>query len=69
LDTDEQFWKTSASNLPWICVRDKSGAQSSSLHMYNVQSFPTYFLIDRNGNIALRDAMVTDLNKEILKLL
>ncbi len=69
LDSDEQFWKTAASNLPWICVRDKNNAQSSYLRTYNVQSVPTYFLIDRNGDIALRDAQVSDLNKEILKLL
>lgn len=69
LDTDVQFWKTGASNLPWICVHDKNSAQSSYLRNYNVQSIPTYFLIDRNGDIAMRDAQVTDLNKEILKLL
>jgi peroxiredoxin len=69
LDTDEQFWKTGANNLPWICVHDKNSAQSSYLRTYNVQSIPTYFLIDRNGDIALRDVMVNDLNKEILKLL
>ena len=69
LDKDEQFWKTGASNLPWICVRDKNSVQSSYLRTYNVQSIPTYFLIDRNGDIALRDAQVNDLNKEILKLL
>lgn len=69
LDADEQLWKTAASNLPWICVRDKNSAQSPYLHTYNVQSVPTYFLIDRNGDIALRDTQVSDLNKEILKLL
>jgi len=69
LDPDEQFWKTAASNLPWICVRDKNSTQSEYLRTYNVQSLPTYFLIDRNGDIAKRDAMINDLNKEILKLL
>ncbi|MCX6308985.1 MAG: TlpA disulfide reductase family protein [Bacteroidia bacterium] len=69
LDTDEQFWKTGANNLPWICVRDKSSTQSQYLRTYNVQSIPTFFLIDRNGDIAFRDAQVNDLNKEILKLL
>lgn len=69
LDANEQFWKTGASNLPWICVHDKNSTQSQHLRTYNVQSIPTYFLIDRNGDIALRDAMVNDLNKEILKLL
>lgn len=69
LDPNEQFWKTAASNLPWICVRDKHLAQSEYLRTYNVQSVPTYFLIDRNGDLTLRDAQVSDLNKEILKLL
>lgn len=69
LDPNEQFWKTAASNLPWICVHDKSTVQSDYLRSYNVQAVPTYFLIDRNGDIVLRDAQVTDLNKEILKLL
>jgi peroxiredoxin len=69
LDTDEQFWKTSANNLPWICVHDKNSVRSEYLSTYNVQSLPTYFLIDRNGDIVLRDAMVNDLNKEILRLL
>lgn len=26
LDGDEHFWKTSADNLPWVCVRDANGA-------------------------------------------
>lgn len=69
LDRDEQYWKTSASNLPWICVRDKNSTQSSYLRTYNVQNLPTYFLIDRNGEITKRDAQVSDLNKEILNLL
>jgi len=69
LDRDEQFWKTSASNLPWICVQDKNSTQSSYLRIYNVQNLPTYFLIDRNGEIVKRDVQVNDLNKEILNLL
>lgn len=69
LDPNEQFWKTAASNLPWICVHDKLQAQSEYLRTYNVQSIPTYFLIDRNGDLVLRDAQVSDLNREILKLL
>jgi hypothetical protein len=69
LDRDEQLWKTGASNLPWICVHDKNSIQSNYLRTYNVQAMPTFFLIDRSGNITARDAMIKDLNKEILKLL
>ena len=25
LDADEHYWKTTADNLPWICVRDANG--------------------------------------------
>jgi AhpC/TSA family. len=69
LDTDENFWKTGASNLPWVCVHDKNSIQSSYLVTYNVQALPTFFLIDRAGNIVARDAQVSDINKEIIKLL
>lgn len=69
LDVDENFWKTSAANLPWVCVRDKNSIRSTYLTTYNVQEIPTYFLMDRKGNIVARDVMISDLNKEILKLL
>ena len=69
LDTDEHFWKTSALNLPWVCVRDRYSLQSSYLRMYNVQQLPTYFLIDKEGNLVARDETIKDLGKEILRLL
>lgn len=69
LDTDENLWKTGAANLPWICVRDRSSINSKYLKIYNVQDLPTYFLLDRNGNLVARDEMISDLNKEIMKLL
>ena len=25
LDADEHYWKTTADNLPWVCVRDANG--------------------------------------------
>ena len=30
LDTDEHFWKTSADNLPWICVRVHCSSTTNS---------------------------------------
>lgn len=69
LDTDEHFWKTSASNLPWVCVHDRNSEHSKYISTYNLQGIPTYFLINKKGEIIARDAMVSDLNKEILKLL
>ena len=69
LDPEEHFWKTSAFNLPWVCVRDRNALSSPYLSMYNVTSLPTFFLIGRDGAIAARDEMVTDLKAAIEKLL
>ncbi|MDD4922607.1 MAG: thioredoxin-like domain-containing protein, partial [Bacteroidales bacterium] len=69
LDTEENLWKTGAANLPWICVRDRSGLRSGYLPLYNIKNIPTFFLMDRSGNLVARDEMISDLNKEIMKLL
>lgn len=69
LDPDEHFWKTQTAALPWISVRDPQGLNSSNLSSYNVQSLPTFFLIDRNNVIYKRDAQIKDLDSEIQGLL
>lgn len=69
LDTDEHFWKTSALNLPWVCVRDSRSINSPYLRMYNVQQIPTFFLIDKEGHLIARDETIEDLTKEIVTLL
>ncbi len=69
LDPDEHFWKTGALNLPWICVRDKNLVNSAYLSMYNVNNLPSYFLIDRQGNLAGRDETIPNLDEAIQKLL
>ena len=68
-DTREHFWQQSASNLPWTCVRDGSGAQSQYIRLYNVQTLHTFYLINRDNEIALRDAQIENLEKEIESLL
>jgi peroxiredoxin len=68
-DPDEHFWKTSASNLPWICVRDAGGTYSDLFTTYNISQLPTFFLLNREGNIIARDAQIDDLYQEIQKLL
>ncbi len=65
-DRREHFWQQSASNLPWTCVRDASGTSAS---LYYVQALPTYFLINRGGEVIMRDTQVEDIEKEIEKLL
>ena len=68
-DADEHFWKTSAENLPWKCVRDADGAASYNLVLYRVDRIPTYFLINKANEVVLRDIQIEDLNKSIEKLL
>ena len=69
VDPDEHFWKTSTAALPWICVRDEGGVQGQSLQLYNVQSIPTFFLIDRSNTLQARDAQIKDLDAAIKNLL
>ena len=69
VDPDEHFWKTSTAALPWISVRDENGIQGKSLTLYNVQSIPTFFLIDKNNTLQARDAQIKDLDAAIKNLL
>lgn len=57
LDPDVNFWKVSASNLPWTVVRDtellfdENGLvqYSAAAHIYNVGNIPTTFVMGRDG--------------------
>lgn len=69
VDPDEHFWKTQTAALPWVSVWDADGANSKNLVNYNVQSVPTYFLIDRSNSLYKRDVQIKDLDAEIQKLL
>ena len=69
LDIDEHFWKTSADNLPWICVRDANGPYSQYVTLYGVVGVPSVFLVDRNNELKLRGENIENLEAEIRKLL
>ncbi|MBM6992818.1 MAG: AhpC/TSA family protein [Prevotella sp.] len=69
LDPDEHFWKENVAALPWISVRDPQGMSSQAAAQYNVQSVPTYFLIDKNNVLQKRDAQIQNLDEEIKKML
>ena len=69
VDPDEHFWKTSTSAIPWISVRDENGIQGTSVQSYNVQSIPTFFLIDRNNTLQARDVQIKDIDAAIKNLL
>lgn len=69
LDADEHFWKTTADNLPWICVRDGNGIYSSLATSYNVQKLPAIYLIDRNNELNARGETLKDLEGAVKALL
>jgi peroxiredoxin len=69
LDPDEHFWKQQTEALPWICVRDADSMNSQLLVLYNIQTLPDFFIIDRENNLVKRAAQIKDLEAEIKKLL
>ena len=69
LDADEHFWKTSADNLPWVCVRDAAGPYSQYVSIYGVAGLPSVFLVGRDNVLKLRGENIQDLEAEVRKLL
>ncbi len=69
LDQDENFWKVSASNIPWVCVYDRNAQNSEFAAMYNVTQLPTLFLLNRQGEIVKRVTNISTLKSELAKLL
>jgi hypothetical protein len=69
LDRSKMLWENAVENLPWICVRATNGPNTVYATTYNVTSIPSYFLIDRQGDIVGRDMNLQTLEKEIEKRL
>lgn len=69
LDADEHYWKTTADNLPWICVRDANGIYSSNVALYGIQGVPTLFLINRNSELSARGETIKNLEAAVKALL
>ena len=68
LDGDEHFWKQQTAALPWISVRADE-ENSGFVTVYNIQTLPEYFLIDRGNNLISRSQQIQDLEKAIVNLL
>ena len=69
LDADEHFWKQQTSALPWISVHDPASVNSHNLVLYNVQSVPDFFLIDKSNTLVNRAAQIKDLDAAVAGLL
>ena len=69
IDPNVHYWKTVASNLPWICVYNEEGERSDMLQIYQVQQIPSYYLIDRNNDLSARMEAIPNLEAAIQALL
>ena len=65
IDPDEHYWKTACEHLPRTCVYESRGEASGYLGSYLVRRLPTYFLINRHGDLVARDEQIDDLEKTI----
>ena len=65
IDPDEHYWKTACEHLPLTCVYESRGEASGYLGSYLVRRLPTYFLINRHGDLVARDEQIDDLEKTI----
>jgi len=68
-DADLHFWQNASVNLPWISVRDNDPEGSNIIGKFNIQGFPTTFLLNSNGEIIKRITSANDLETELKKLL
>ena len=69
LDADEHYWKTTADNLPWVCVRDANGVYSTFAGAYNVKAVPALFLINKKNELSARGDAIKDLDAAVKALL
>ncbi len=69
LDPDEHYWKTMCRQLPWVCVWDGEGTDNDIVRLYALMRLPTWFLIDRNGDLVGRQEFLGDMEEEIRRLL
>lgn len=62
-------WEEATENLPWLTVRALDNEITEVLTRYNVQSLPTLFLFDKEGNVQGRYTDFTALEADINKYL
>lgn len=69
LDRNILLWQQAAENLPWTTVHADLNKHAQVVLQYNVQSLPTLFLFDRQGNIQGRYIDFKQLDADLRKYL
>jgi peroxiredoxin len=70
-ETNKQKWVKAIKRdkLPWTNVTDFKGDKNRAAIIYGVKSYPTNYLIDRNGKIIATELYGDDLRNLLLKIL
>lgn len=66
---DPYTWAHGRNGLPWVTLYGNAQTVGNVLMSYGVEGLPTWYLIDRNGEIKKRVAKVEDLRGSIEQLL
>lgn len=71
LDTDRTKWikAIETQGLPWVNVCDGKGAASTAIAVYNIQTVPANFIINKNGDIVAKNVFEEALEKKLAELL
>ncbi len=69
LDTSRPLWVNAVQDqrLPWTTVCDFRGAGGAAVGLWNVQSLPANFVLDRQGNIVGKNLYGEALREKIIK--
>ena len=71
LDQNKTLWVSSIveQNIPWISVHDKAGGTNSiAARIYQINSIPSNYLIDKNGVIIAKNIWGSDLTKKVIEI-
>lgn len=70
LDTKRHLWTQSIikNNITWMNLSDLEGADSKISTLLNITAIPTKFLLDPEGNIVLKEASLTAIEKFLEKV-
>ena len=69
IDRNQLAWEDATEHLPWTIVRAYENDAVQVLTQYNVQSLPTLYLFDREGNVQGRYTDFKSLETDIAKYL
>ncbi|MRG47972.1 redoxin domain-containing protein [Chitinophaga sp. SYP-B3965] len=65
LDTKKDLWKKAiiANGITWVNLSDLEGSDGKLYTLLNITYIPTKYLLDREGNIVLKEASLTAIEK------